>query len=205
MTPATHRATPPRPTITSPMMRLASPTTTMPVPRLESLNFCCWASRPPDREMMALARQSPTVVVKAGLMEEAETMSLLSPVARMDRPSWVPRKAVRPPPTTSTTARASARVPNCLPSSPSAQVNTVSALSRGRFCRPPMTMRLMEYRPVMVTIPARMGCTLHLVCKKAVTPPAIAPARMAAASPSTGWPSVVSMAEVVRSATFSTR
>ena len=36
---------------------------------------------------------SPTVMVKFGLMEEALTMSLIVPVARMDRPSRVPRKA----------------------------------------------------------------------------------------------------------------
>ena len=66
---------------------------TMPVPRLMSAVFWYWASRAPDRAVRALARHRPTVMVKPVLMEEARTMSGLSPVARMDRPSRVFRNS----------------------------------------------------------------------------------------------------------------
>ena len=38
--------------------------------------------------------QRPTVMVNAVLMEEARTISGLSPVARMERPSRVPRNKI---------------------------------------------------------------------------------------------------------------
>ena len=75
-------------------MREARPMTTMPVPRLMSADFWYWASTAPDRAVMALAMHRPTVTVKAVLMELARTMSGLSPVARMERPSRVPRNAM---------------------------------------------------------------------------------------------------------------
>ena len=40
---------------------------------------------------MALATQRPTVIVKAGLMEDARTIAGLSPVARIERPRVVLR------------------------------------------------------------------------------------------------------------------
>lgn len=144
ITPITQRTTPPRPTITSPMIRLARPTTTIPVPSVMSLNFWCWASRPPLSATSALAMHRPTVVVKAGLMEDAATMSRLSPVARMDRPSWVPRKATIAAPAASATRAASTSAPSCSPKMPSAQLNTVSTFKRGRVALPPITIRLME-------------------------------------------------------------
>ena len=41
-----------------------------------------------------MARHSPTVMVKAGLMELAATISRLSPVARIESPSWVLRNRI---------------------------------------------------------------------------------------------------------------
>ena len=76
---------------------------TMPVPRLMSAVFWYWASRAPDRAVRALARHRPTVMVKPVLMELARTMSGLSPVARMERPSRVFRNS-----TSSTAARIAA-------------------------------------------------------------------------------------------------
>ena len=55
---------------------------------------------------MALARHRPTVMVKTGLMEEARTISVLSPVARMDSPSRVPRNSTSSTQTASTTTEA---------------------------------------------------------------------------------------------------
>src|SRR5699024_4431671 len=52
--------------------------------------FWYWLWRAPARPVRALARQRPAVMVNPGLMLEARTMSALSPVARMDRPSRVP-------------------------------------------------------------------------------------------------------------------
>ena len=54
--------------------------------------------------MSALATHSPTVTVKVGLIEDARTMSRLSPVARMERPSRVPRKRTSSPPASKVTA-----------------------------------------------------------------------------------------------------
>ena len=100
MAPAMQRPTPPRRTTTSPMMRLARPMTTTPVPRLRLLDIWYWASTPPARAVRPLARHRPTVMVKEGSMEEAETMSRLSPVARMERPSWVFKNSASSTPTT---------------------------------------------------------------------------------------------------------
>ena len=57
--------------------------------------------------------------------------------------------------------------------------------------RLPITARLMVYSAVMVRIPARIGWIFSLVCKKAVTVPANAPARIASRIPSTGCPAAV--------------
>ena len=46
----------------------------------------------PESATTALERHRPTVVVNAGLMDDADTMSRLSPVARRDRPSCVRRR-----------------------------------------------------------------------------------------------------------------
>ena len=66
---------------------------TIPVPRLMSAVFWYWASRAPDRAVRALDRHRPTVMVKPVLMELARTISGLSPVARMERPSRVFRNS----------------------------------------------------------------------------------------------------------------
>ena len=78
--------------------------TTIPVPMFTLALRWDWPTRAPEKAVRALAMHSPTVMVKFGLMEEALTMSRLSPVARMDRPSRVPRKATssRAAPTVST-------------------------------------------------------------------------------------------------------
>ena len=47
----------------------------------------------PESATTALERHRPTVVVNAGLMDDADTMSRLSPVARRDRPSCVRRNS----------------------------------------------------------------------------------------------------------------
>ena len=91
-TPSTRRVMEPLPMRVSPMTRAARASTTMPVPLFTSAKVLYWATMAPDRPVMALATHRPTVMVKLGLMEEARTMSALSPVARMDRPSRVPRK-----------------------------------------------------------------------------------------------------------------
>ena len=83
------------------MTRAARASTTMPVPPFTSAKVLYWAAMAPARPVMALAAHRPTVMVKFVLMEEARTISMLSPVARMDRPSRVPRNS------TSTAARAS--------------------------------------------------------------------------------------------------
>ena len=66
---------------------------TMPVPRLMSAVFWYWARIAPDRAVRALEMHSPTVTVKAVLIELARTISGLSPVARMDSPSRVRRNS----------------------------------------------------------------------------------------------------------------
>ena len=87
------------------MIKDAKPMMTMPVPRLMSAVFWYCASTAPLRAVMALDRHSPTVTVKAVLIEDARTMSGLSPVARMDSPSRVFRNSVsRIPMTTVSTA-----------------------------------------------------------------------------------------------------
>ena len=54
-------------------------------------DFCDCANRHPESAVSALDRHSPTMVVTAGLIEEERTISGLSPVARMARPSLVRR------------------------------------------------------------------------------------------------------------------
>ena len=140
---ATPRHTPPRRVNISPMMRLARPMTTTPVPRLMLLDIWYWASTPPERAVQPLAMHRPTVMVKAGSMEEAETMSRLSPVARMDRPIWVLRKRAMAAAAAMVMAAQRMSLLHSLPSRAAARVNTVSALSRGRSARLPMVHRLM--------------------------------------------------------------
>lgn len=82
---------PRRPAKTSPMIRLASAIVTMPVPRLMSQNLLYSPIRQPASAVRAFARHRPIVMVTLGLMEEALTMSRLSPVARMESPSDVPK------------------------------------------------------------------------------------------------------------------
>ena len=75
----------------SPMISEASAIVTMPVPRLISLVLLYWPTSAPARPVIAFATQRPTVMVNAGLMEEALTIAGLSPVARIERPSRVLR------------------------------------------------------------------------------------------------------------------
>ena len=83
MTASAPRRIEPRPTTVSPMMRQARPMTTMPVPPLMSALFWAWPTTAPDRAVRELEMHRPTVTVKVGLMEEARTISRLSPVARL--------------------------------------------------------------------------------------------------------------------------
>ena len=73
----------------SPITKDANATVTIPVPKLISAVLLYCAIKEPERPVKALDRQSPTVMVKVGLMEEARTIAGLSPVARIDRPSPV--------------------------------------------------------------------------------------------------------------------
>ena len=99
MAPRTFIQTLPRRKTVSPMMRLARPMITMPVPRLMSAVFWYWASTAPERAVMELEMHRPTVTVKPVLMEEARTISGLSPVARMDNPNRVLRNSTSAAPT----------------------------------------------------------------------------------------------------------
>ena len=67
---------------------------TMPEPISMLTDFCAWASRQPERAVRLLEAHRPTSVVKAGFTEEARSISILSPVARMARPSRVRRNSV---------------------------------------------------------------------------------------------------------------
>ena len=154
---------------------------TMPVPRLMSAVFWYWARTAPDRAVRALEMHRPTVMVKPVLMEDARTMSGLSPVARMDRPRRVFRKM-----TMSTAAvREMAAAGTIFIWEPRA-VKMVVVRSIFTLEEKPMTARFTVYRPVLVMMPARMEGTRHLVCSNAVMEPAAAPASMAAGSASQG-------------------
>ena len=61
-----------------------------------------------------------------------------------------------------------------------------------------MTARFTVYSPVLVTMPARMEGTPSLVCKKAVTKPAAAPASIASGSPKKGCPATAAVAETAQ-------
>ena len=117
-------------------------------------------------------------------MLEARTMAALSPVARMERPSRVPRKPSIAAQATAMMPAASASLyqPPRKLSDPFASENTVSVLTSDMVEEKPITARLMVYRPVLTMIPAIMLSTPSLVCKKAVTKPEHTPAAMAAAS-----------------------
>ena len=131
---------------------------TMPCPMLMSTDFCAWLSRQPDRPVKAFATHSPTVVVKAGLIEEERTMSGLLPVARMARPSRVPKNRVKNA-ATSTTAMSATASTDCPASGVPASrafilVNTVSVLFMFSREEPPMTAMLTEYSAVLTIMPA---------------------------------------------------
>ena len=190
--------------------------TTIPVPLLMSAVFWAWPTTAPDRPVRALATHRPMVMVKLGLMEEERTMSRLSPVARMLRPSRVPRKATSSTPA-STVIPPERRMGFQSPPMPVARkrVKMVSCLSRDWLAFQPMAMRFTVYSPVLVTMPARMEGTPSLVWRKAVTNPAQAPASMAAGMARKGCPAAVRVTDtaqprtkqpsVVRSAMSSTR
>ena len=171
---------------------------TMPCPMLISTDFWAWASRQPDRAVMAPEMHRPTVVVKAGLMEEERTMSGLLPVARMARPSRVRRNTVRKP-TTSATARnatsSSYRPARGVPASRAlALEKMVSVLFIFNKEAPPMTAMFTEYRPVLTMMPASRLSTPIFVWSMEVTKPDTAPASMAAGMDSQGWPAMATAA-----------
>ena len=163
---------------------------TIPVPTLISQLFWYCANRPPDSAHSAPEMHRPTVMVKAGLMLEARTMAALSPVARMDRPSLVPRKPsiAAPAMAMMTAAMASLYHPPRKPNGPFASEKMVSVLTSDMVEEKPITARLMVYRPVLTMMPAMMLSTPSRVCRKAVTKPEHTPAAMAANRARTGWP-----------------
>ena len=121
---------------------------TMPVPMSMLTDFWDWARRQPESAVKELDTQRPTVVVKAGLMDEERTMSGLLPVARMARPSRVRRKSERKT-ITRTTAMSATRSLYCPERGVSfrkalALVKTVSVLFMLRREELPMTAMLME-------------------------------------------------------------
>jgi len=81
-------------------------------------------------------------MVALGLMEEALTISRLSPVARMDRPSDVPKKRMST--ITMTTAMSASRISrlHCPPTRPLKSENTVSTPVMDTLDEKPMTARL---------------------------------------------------------------
>ena len=184
------------------MMRQANPMTTMPVPPLMSAVRWYWPTMPPDRAVRALAMHRPTVMVKVGFTEEARTMSRLSPVARMDRPSRVPRKSTNSTAMRMVTPPAST-VSYHFPPMPVVRnrEKMVSSFNRLTLELQPITMRFTVYNPVLVTMPAKMEGTPRRVCKKAVTNPAQAPATMAAGMAKKGWPAAVTVTDTAAPST----
>ena len=91
-------------------------------------------------------------------MEEARTIASLSPVARMHRPKCV-LKNQNSSPTASTTMSAgtSVEAPSLPRSRKSAPLNSVSAVMSEMLLLAFITNRLMEYRPLIVKMPDRMG------------------------------------------------
>ena len=189
-TPRMRRSMVRLPTSVSPMMREASAMVTMPVPTLISQLFWYCASSPPDSAHNAPDTHRPTVMVKAGLMLEARTMAALSPVARMESPSRVPRKPSIAAQAMAMTTAASAslyQLPRKL-SEVFAMEKMVGVLTSDMVEEKPITARLMVYRPVLTMMPAMMLSTPRRVCRKAVTKPEHTPAAMAANSARMGWP-----------------
>ena len=125
---------------------------------------------------MALETARPMVMVRPVLMEEARTMSGLSPVARMERPRRVFRNRI------SSTATIRVMRMAGMIFMPGRAEKMVVAFSRFTLEEKPMTARLTVYRPVLVMMPARIDGTPHLVCSSAVMIPAQEPASMAAGS-----------------------
>ena len=141
-------------------------------------------------------------MVKAGLMEEARTMSALSPVARMDRPSRVRKNRAVSTATTARMADSTIRVlhpvQNSFPLSPLVRDRRVSVPKMDRLEDQPITARLTVYSPVLTIIPARMLSTPSLVWRKAVTKPDSTPASMAAGRARKGCPARVTVAPTAK-------
>ncbi len=66
----------------------------MPVPRFISHDFWYCTSMPPESAVSEPDIHKPTVIVNFGFMLDAFTIAALSPVARIESPSLVPRNAV---------------------------------------------------------------------------------------------------------------
>ena len=138
---------------------------------------------------MALLMANARIFVLSTWMEEARTISSLSPVARIHSPIWVlknkisnsAQRAVKHSATSNFTVSLSKKgssVPTIL--------KIVVLLIRERLELLPIANKFTEYKPLMVRIPDRMGWIPNLVCKSPVTQPAAAPAKSAAPRPSSG-------------------
>ena len=127
-------------------------------------------------------------------MEEALTIKALSPVARIESPSLVPRNQIRITATIRITIRIAIISYQFPPILSFASVKIVSLANRLMVDENPITAILMVYKPVFTIIPARMDSTPSLVWRNAVTNPEITPAPVAARSPRNGWPCRVTMA-----------
>ena len=126
-----------------------------------------------------MARQSPTVIVNVGLIEDDLTISALSPVALIDIPSVVPRNHHK---NTAISATIAPTI-SSLYQSPMTPLPIVSLPMEKMVSHPkrlvrdenPITAILMVYKPVLTIIPARIDSTPSLVCKNAVQNPAKTP------------------------------
>ena len=147
---------------------------------------------------MAFATHRPTVIVKIGLIEEARTINGLSPVARMDNPSRVPRNRISTIATITMIIRIAIISYQLPPMASFAIVKIVLLANRLMVEENPMTAILMVYNPVFTIIPARIDSTPRRVCRNAVTNPDATPAPIAASSPRNGCPCKVTIAQTAQ-------
>ena len=169
----------------------------MPMPIWTSAKPWYWASSAPDSAATALDNASPSVFIEPSLTPSARIIWLLSPVARMARPMWVPKNASSTATSSPTIKIAASRMDrSCtgtfqphtisdsapsarLPPRPLAAVAKVCEFDSDRLL-PPITRRLIEYSAVMTRMPASRSLILKRVWVMPVTVPATVPVSTAA-------------------------
>ena len=191
---------PPLPMKALPIRSDASATVTMPEPMSILTDFWDCAIRHPDSAVNALAMHRPITVITAGLIDDARTISGLSPVARIASPSLVRRNTVSAAMTRATaiTATASLYCPeSSVPFSSSfAEVKTVCVLFIFSRAVLPINAILTEYSPVFTMMPDSRLLIPILVWRNAVTKPDSMPAPMAAGIARYGCPAIATTAPV---------